>query len=134
MLPISIAQYRRPLADIADATAWHPPNIMFMRCDGDCIHIRLAQASVSHPTATFSAMAPAGPRALAFLPFTGLNFAMSDSLPFQILQPFSALATWRKKSSSRSTVLSVRSRNVRATTGRSFSWSAICVAKNCARW
>ena len=29
---------------------------------GDCIHIGLAHASVSHPIATFSAMAPAGPR------------------------------------------------------------------------
>ena len=35
---------------------------MFARCGGDCIHIRLAQASVSHPIATFSATAPAGPR------------------------------------------------------------------------
>jgi len=33
---------------------------MFARCRGDCIHIRLAQASVSHPIATFSATAPAG--------------------------------------------------------------------------
>ena len=60
--PISIAQYRRPLAETAVATAWHPPSIMFARCGGDCIHIRLAQASVSHPIATFSATAPAGPR------------------------------------------------------------------------
>jgi hypothetical protein len=62
--PISIAQYRRPLADTAEATAWHPPRTMFALCRGDCIHIRLAQASVSHPIATFSATAPARPTTL----------------------------------------------------------------------
>src|SRR5262245_43081101 len=60
--PISITQYGRPLADTAEATAWHPPRIMLARCSGDCIHTRLAHSSVSHPTATFSATAPAGPR------------------------------------------------------------------------
>jgi hypothetical protein len=37
---------------------------MFARCGGDCIHMRLAQASVSHPTATFSATARRPAKAL----------------------------------------------------------------------
>ncbi len=61
------ADLHRPIAparlfDTAEATAWQPPSIMLARCGGDFIQTSRAQASVLQPTATFSAMAPCGPR------------------------------------------------------------------------